>query len=131
MSPPRLVFVYNADAGVVAGLLDLVHKTVSPATYPCSLCGVTYGPLGMKPVWRAWLEALPTASVFFHRPDFRAAFPSAAAWPLPLVALDGGSGLRLLLSADDLTRLPTVDGLIEAIERRLQPVGAGTAIRPA
>lgn len=131
MSPRRLVFAYNADAGVVAGLLDLVHKTVSPATYPCSLCGVTYGPLGMKPAWRAWLKALPIASVFHHRPDFRAAFPAAAAWPLPLVVLDEESGLKLLLGAEDLAGLPTLDALIGSLESRLHAAGADAPIQPA
>ncbi len=119
MTLDRLIFVYNADAGIAAGLLDLVHKTVSPSTYQCSLCGVTYGTLGMKEQWRAWLKALPVASVFFHRPDFRAAYPDAAGWPLPLVALDHDGALSVLLDADALAALPDLDALIAALGARL------------
>jgi hypothetical protein len=38
----ELLFVYNADAGLVTGLLDTLHKVLSPSTYSCSLCAITY-----------------------------------------------------------------------------------------
>jgi hypothetical protein len=55
----RLLMIYNADGGLVNGALDLLHKTFSPATYPCRLCEVTYGTFGMKRDWRTTIEALP------------------------------------------------------------------------
>ena len=117
----RLVFVYNANAGIAAGLLDAFHKAVSPSTYPCSLCAVTYGALAMQPRWRAYLKALPYSVAFFHRPDFRAAYPAAAAWPLPLIALDHDGSLQPLLDAAALDALPDFDGLIAALEATLPP----------
>ena len=115
----RLVLVYNADAGVAAGLRDLVHKIVSPATYPCSLCGVSYGVFGMDRRWREYLAALPLPVAVFHRPDFHAAYPALAAEPLPLIARDGGGGVTVLLGAAALQRLTTIDALIAALDRRL------------
>lgn len=38
-----LIFVYNAKSGLISAFGDMVHKIVSPATYPCSLCALTYG----------------------------------------------------------------------------------------
>ncbi len=55
--------------------LLIVHKVVSPATYPCSLCATTYGAVAMKPAWRAYLRRLSLGVAFFHRPDFRAPTP--------------------------------------------------------
>ena len=49
MLPQRLIFVYNADGGRLAGLKDLFHKILSPATYSCSLCAVPYGPAPTNP----------------------------------------------------------------------------------
>ena len=114
----RLVFVYNAEAGLVAGAMDTVHKIVSPATYPCSLCAVTYGLVGKRRRWRDWLAAQALPAVFHHRGDFRLAFPAAAAWPLPLVALARGSELELLLGPETLAPLD-LDALMAATERRL------------
>jgi len=51
----RLVIVYNANAGLMAGVMDSVHKIVSPSTYPCQLCAVTYGLTSMRKEWRAFL----------------------------------------------------------------------------
>ena len=48
----RLIFVYNADGGRLAGLQDMFHKILSPATYSCSLCAVTYGATSMRPEWQ-------------------------------------------------------------------------------
>ena len=118
----RLLLVYNADAGLLAGLLDSVHKMVSPATSPCSLCATTYGTLTMQPRWRAYLKALPYPVAFYHRPDFRAAFPADADRPLPLIARerDGGE-LEVLLAAADLARLRDLDALMTALDAALSP----------
>jgi hypothetical protein len=50
--PHRLLFVYNADGGLLPGLKDMFHKILSPGTYPCSLCAVTYGATAMRPEWK-------------------------------------------------------------------------------
>lgn len=124
MTRQRLIFVYNASAGLAAGLLDSVHKIVSPATYSCSLCAVTYGLTRMNPRWRAWLKALPMETVFHHRPDFRAAFPAAAGWPLPLVAIERDGSLSPLLGAAEVDACNDVDTLIRTLEARLAATGS-------
>lgn len=115
----RLLLIYNADAGIVAGLGDLIHKLVSPATYPCSLCGTTYGVLGMDRRWRDWLAAQPLPVAFYHRPDFRAEFPALATEPLPLIGRDDDGSVTILLDAAALAGLPTVDSLIATLTARL------------
>jgi len=44
----KLIFVYNADSGLLNAMKDWAHKIVSPETYPCSLCALTYNNLGMR-----------------------------------------------------------------------------------
>ncbi len=115
----RLIFVYNAEAGIAAGIMDSVHKIVSPGTYPCSLCAVTYGLVGMRREWRDWLAALPIPAVFHHRADFREAWPLAADWPLPLVALAQGERLQLLIGPGELMALTTIGSLSAAVSARM------------
>ncbi len=115
----RLLIVYNADVGLLAAAFDVVHKIVSPRTYPCSLCAVTYGPVAMDRRWRAWLRALDMPVAFFHRQDFHAAYPAMAGEPLPLIARDESGRVEVLLDAAALTRLTTVDALIAALSARL------------
>lgn len=115
----RLVMVYNANAGILAGVMDSVHKIVSPSTYDCQLCAVTYGLTSMKREWKAFLDETGMELLFHHRPDFRAAFPAAADWPLPLVAVEQGGVLTPLVSAEDFRTIPDLPSLIREVKVRL------------
>lgn len=116
---PTLLIVYNADEGVAAALFDAEHKLLSPATYPCPLCAVTYGAVRMRPEWQAHLRALPLPVRFHHRPDFRRAHPALAALPLPAILLDAGEGPRVLLDAATLAGMVDVPALIAALDAAL------------
>lgn len=117
----RLVFVYNANAGLLAGALDSIHKTLSPGTYACDLCALTYGSLTMRPLWRQWLQSIPIPADFYHRPDFRLAFPEFEIEPLPLVGILSNTGLSVLLDRDALSQFQTLDELITALQSKLTP----------
>ncbi len=110
----RLIFVYNADGGLVQAFLDSVHKTLSPATYPCSLCAITYGSLRMHPKWRKWLQALPFQVVFYHKDDMP--FPDIA---LPVVLIERSGQIETLVDAATLDGLGSLDALIAVMEARL------------
>jgi len=114
MPADRLIFIYNAKGGIAQGIMDSVHKTLSPSTYPCSLCAITYGAFTMDRRWRAWLKALPTPSVFHHEDD--SPFRDIA---LPVVLVDRRGQVEILVSAERLNALDSVDALIAEIEARL------------
>jgi hypothetical protein len=117
--PQRLLFVYNADGGPLAGLKDAFHKILSPATYPCSLCALTYGATSMRPEWRAFIKALPMPVDFLHRDEFAWAYPGAAAARLPaaFVLTETGEVEPFIQAAEmDATDL---DGLMALVRRRL------------
>jgi hypothetical protein len=114
----KLLFVYNANAGLAAGMMDSLHKLVSPRTYACDLCAITYGLTRMNPEWKAWLKAQAFEAVFYHRPDFRAAYPGVAV-ALPVILVDRAAQIETLVSADDFKTTSSVDELIALIEARL------------
>lgn len=111
----RLIFVYNAKAGLVAGMIDSIHKLLSPATYPCGLCAITHGALRMDPRWKAWLRTAPIEPVFHYRPDFQAAYPDVRV-ALPAILHDQGGCLEPLLTGPDFAGIADVDALIARIE---------------
>jgi hypothetical protein len=116
--PPRLVFVYNAADGIVSAAIDAAHKLVSPATYPCSLCAITYGAVAMRGEWRAWLKRLAVEPRFFHREGFARAYRSIDE-PLPLVLIERDGAIDILLDADTLAQQADVAMLIATLERLL------------
>lgn len=115
-----LLFVYNADEGLFAAIGDAIHKVVSPGTYPCSLCAVSYGPVRMRPEWRAYLRSLPYEVRFHHRQDFRRAYPGLASLALPAILLDDGSGPRVLVGAEMLDEVHGVGELIATLDAALK-----------
>ena len=122
----RLIFIYNADGGIAQGIMDSVHKTLSPSTYPCSLCAFTYGAFTMDRRWRAWLKALPVPSLFYHKDD--SPYRDVA---LPVVLVDRGGQIEPLVPADRLNTLDSVDALIAAIEVQLQAMRSRTTASPS
>ena len=55
----ELIFIYNAKSGFFNSVMDYVHKFVSPETYSCNLCTLTYDNTGKKNEWANYLNTLP------------------------------------------------------------------------
>jgi hypothetical protein len=121
-SVTALNFVYNADAGIAAGIMDSIHKVVSPDTYACDLCAITHGLARMNPKWKAWLKTLPFPTRVYHRPDFRATYPAMGDVALPLVLVERGGQPQVLIAAEDFAGVDGVDALIALIEHRLAAI---------
>lgn len=98
----KILFVYNADAGLANGLLDMAHKIFSPRTYACSLCGITYGLTSMRPQWKEFLQSLSVETHFLHRDEFQQQFPGHSKQALPAIFWENNSPelIPLLLAAE-------------------------------
>jgi hypothetical protein len=117
--PHRLLFVYNADAGLLPGLKDLFHKILSPDTYPCSLCGITYGTTQMRPEWKEFVRALPVPVEFLHRDEFLRAHPQWRSHALPAAFAAAESGeLTPFIDASEMDATD-LDGLMALVRGRL------------
>ncbi|MBC8082944.1 MAG: hypothetical protein H7Z21_06995 [Hymenobacter sp.] len=111
----ELLFVYNADSGLLNAAVDYFHKILSPATYTCSLCAVTYGNRGMRPDWREFVAQLPVQTIFLHRNELREKHPELAHYPLPAAfRRDAGNSWRLFLTSHELdhSNLPVLMQLV-------------------
>lgn len=71
----KIIFVYNARSGRLYAGLDSLHKIISPSTYACRLCAVTYGLRKIDPVWEQFIKQLSVETVFLHRDEFEDQFP--------------------------------------------------------
>ena len=114
----ELLFVYNADSGFLNGAVDVFHKILSPKTYPCSLCGITYGNTSMRVEWKNYIQSLPVKTRFLHRDEFLAEFPQLREYPLPAAFRDSDRGWQLFLSKAELDSL-NLPSLIEIVATRL------------
>ena len=54
----ELILVYNADSDLFSLIKDALHKILSPSTYQCNLCSLTFGMIGMRDEWKALRKQL-------------------------------------------------------------------------
>lgn len=121
--PQKLIFIYNADSGVVNGLLDGAHKILSPATYACSLCKLTHGPVTEKKSWtvfRAELKAAGKSLQFLHKDEFRREYRSKFGhkFTFPILLAEGQNGLEILVHTKELNGLESTKQLIDLVRNR-------------
>jgi len=115
----HLVFVYNADSGMLNLVKDIAHKLLSPATYPCSLCDLTYSAFGERKSWVRFRKALPVSQQYLHIDEFVSQYSSeinavqsgaAQSNPIQYPAIlrlrdnvgSGGGGLELVATKQQL-----------------------------
>ena len=115
-----LVFVYNADSGWRSALSDLLHKTLSPSTYPCDLCALTYGLGGMRREWARFIRGLGVSSVFTYRDALPKEFPMISAGELPAVFRVEGQAVMELIRAEEFSALKTLEQIMEILARKLE-----------
>ena len=80
----KLIFVYNANSGLLNTLRDIGHKTISPQTYQCNLCDLTHGLLKERKQWREFKETATVEMEFLHKDECQ----------LPDAPLRESAGLR-------------------------------------
>ena len=124
MTPPSLLFVYNADSGVLNGLKDLFIKTLTPEKYECQLCAVTYGFAGMKREWRGFLATLGTDAEFLHR-DELATRHGLTGVALPAAFMLAAGQPQPWLSAEQMGACRSLEDLMALVQRSPPPESAG------
>ena len=79
MKEQELIFVYNANSDLFSTVTDFAHKLLSPSTYNCNLCALTYGNFTIKQEWKSFIEELAIKTVFLHKDEFEKQYKIQAA----------------------------------------------------
>jgi hypothetical protein len=121
MSSNKLVFVYAGDGGAFNSLIHYAHKLISPSTYQCNLCALTYGALGTKKAWTQFLRELQLPTEFLHRDEF-AQKHSTIRDKLPAVYVERDAELQMLITSEEITRCRQLDDLISLVRAKAETV---------
>lgn len=111
----EFLFVYNATSGFPHALMDALHKTISPQTYACHLCKITYGHLSMKKEWRAFLDQLPLSVRFLYKDEWKARHQRTD--KLPAIFINEDENLSVLVDSKELSKL-TLGELMSVLKER-------------
>lgn len=112
---PSLIFVYNAEGGIMNAALDSLHKIFSPSTYPCKLCEITFGLTSMRSEWKEYLDQLPQEKIFLHRSEFRNQYPQLNDHQLPAIFLKDPE-MTELISSDEFKKINSIDELMKVMD---------------
>lgn len=102
----KILFVYNADSGPLAAMLDSARKLVQ-AESACALCSITHGLFSEKAVWGEIEKGLAIPMAYYHRDDMPTTvqeFVRQKSLALPLVLFERQDGsLHAAVTSKTLT----------------------------
>ena len=110
----KIIFVYNANSGMVNTLLDIGHKIISPQTYECNLCQITYGIVTEKEEWKKFRESSTDELEFLHKDEFEQKYQQKREYPV-ILKMNDENELKEWLRKDDLNKLKTAKQLIQKL----------------
>jgi len=114
-----LIFVYNANSGIFNSISDTAHKIISPSTYQCNLCKITYGIVNEKDEWKSFISNLPYKTNFLHKKEFNKKYPNVKE-KLPVIFENSKGKLRLVISSDEINKCKDINDLKKLILSKLK-----------
>ena len=114
----ELLFVYNANSDLFATVTDFAHKILSPSTYQCQLCTLTYDNFSIKKEWKSFIEDLPTKTVFLHKDDFEQQYKTQV--PLPAVFILSNGTINKLITPPQIQSCHSLEELKNLVTLQLK-----------
>ena len=112
----EIFFCYNAKSGFFNGLVHFVHKTISPKTYKCNLCAITYT-FKQKKKWAKFVRELPFRVEFVHLDHLKEYDLGSYLDKTPCCILRNGEKLTVLITKEEIINFTCEDDLINKINK--------------
>ena len=113
-----LVFVYNANSGKFNSLLDAGHKLLSPKTYACNLCALTFGVFSEQAAWKAFRTESSTTMEFYHKDEFEVKFPKVMI-SYPAILKRENEEFTMLFDSKSLEIITSLEDLIKQLKSKM------------
>jgi len=103
--------------------MDGAHKIVSPSTYDCNLCAITFGKFTEDELWKAFRENTAVTMEFLYKDKFLQKYDTSNLQPLsfPAILLETATNLELSISSEILNEMTSSEALIKEITKCLTP----------
>ncbi len=115
----KIIFVYNANSGLINTVLDIRHKIISPETYNCNLCNITYGILKEKEEWKAFRESSNHELEFLHKDEFEKKYKQVREYPIILTS-NKNNEFHELINKDELKKMKSAEELIDKLQSSIK-----------
>ena len=114
----ELIFCYNAESGKINSVIDFIHKTISPKTYSCNLCAITYN-LKKTKKWDSFIQNFHLRIKFYYKSDLEKYDLINFKNQLPCCLVKKEDNFSLLIDKDTMNSLKDDAELIEMIETKI------------
>ncbi|MDJ0662409.1 MAG: GTPase [Crocosphaera sp.] len=115
----KIIFVYNANSGLMNTVLDIGHKIISPDTYECNLCNITYGILKENKEWKAFRESSTDELEFLHKDEFEQKYQQVRDYPIVLVS-NKNNELYELINKEELNKMKSAKELMHKLQESIK-----------
>ena len=117
----KLLFIYNANSGLGNTLLDGAHKILSPSTYECKLCDITYGAFTERKIWKAFRKGSSIEMEFLHKDEFLKQYASKfrPSFTFPIVLGLTDDNMEVFITTEMLNGLNNAQDLIQQVQANL------------
>ena len=102
-------------------MMDTMHKVLSPSTYDCNLCSITYGLITENVDWKEFRTKASVDMEFLHKDEFYKEYASKFGhkYSYPIVLAATAENMEVLINTDEINELKDVNGLISLVESRI------------
>ncbi len=118
MKEDELIFVYNANSDLFSIVSDFTHKILSPATYNCNLCALTYGNFTIKKDWKSFIENLLIKPIFLHKDEFVKKYKIEPA--LPAVFMIKNGDIKEIISNHEIEICQSLEELKKIVKNKIE-----------
>ncbi len=112
----KLFFCYNANSGLINGILDFLHKTLKPKTYQCNLCAITYT-FKMKKNWLKFIDNLAYEVNFVHLNHLKDYNLESFYYKTPCCLLKDGDEIKIIIDKTKMSFLKSENDLINELKK--------------
>ncbi len=102
VSIERLVFVHNADSGILSSVIDSTRKLLS--INGCALCSLTHSLAGERNEWTTCKETIGVPVEYLHRDELTPSTRAVVGNQLPCVLAEAGGETIVLLDSEVIGR---------------------------
>jgi len=121
MNGKKLIFVYNADSGVINLVKDFWKKILRPSSYECNLCMQTFGAFSMKKDWKSFIKNLNIDTEFLHRDEFEKKYQIKNA-KYPSAYILENKNLTLLITEEEMNSVKSLDEMEVIVLRKVNNI---------
>ena len=110
----ELIFCYNARKGFINGIIDFLHKSLSPTTYSCNLCSITHT-YKKNEKWKKFISNSKVKISFIYIDDLKRNNLSKFVNEIPCCFIKKENNYKILIDKKTINNLKNENELISLI----------------